>query len=53
LRAFGGSLVPDALLIDDNAIQLRVRETVLRDAGFSAARASSVEEASSVRSPRR
>jgi CheY-like chemotaxis protein len=37
--------VPDVLLIDDNAIQLRVRESVLRDAGLSVARASSADEA--------
>ena len=37
--------MPDVLLIDDNAIQLRVRETVLRDAGLSVARATSADEA--------
>lgn len=37
--------MPDVLLIDDNATQLRVRESVLRDAGLSVARASSADEA--------
>jgi CheY-like chemotaxis protein len=37
--------VPDVLLIDDNAIQLRVRESVLRDAGLSVIRAGSADEA--------
>jgi CheY-like chemotaxis protein len=37
--------VPDVLLIDDNAVQLCVRESVLCDAGLSVARASSGEEA--------
>jgi hypothetical protein len=40
-----GSLVPEALLIDDNGIQLRIRETVLRGSGMSVACASSAEEA--------
>jgi CheY-like chemotaxis protein len=37
--------VSDVLLIDDNAVQLRVRESVLRDAGISVWCASSAEEA--------
>jgi CheY-like chemotaxis protein len=37
--------VPDVLLIDDNAVQLRVRESVLCDAGISVARANSGDEA--------
>lgn len=37
--------MPDVLLIDDNAIQLRVRESVLRDVGLSVVRASSADEA--------
>lgn len=37
--------MPDVLLIDDNAVQLRVRESVLCDAGISVARANSGEEA--------
>lgn len=40
-----GSFVPEVLLIDDNAIQLRIRETVLRDAGISVACAGSAEDA--------
>ena len=39
------SSLPDVLLIDDNAVQLRVRESVLCDAGISVARASSGDEA--------
>jgi CheY-like chemotaxis protein len=35
----------EILLIDDNPTQLRVREAVLRDAGFSVASASTAEEA--------
>lgn len=37
--------MPDVLLIDDNAVQLRVRESVLCDAGISVARATSGDEA--------
>jgi DNA-binding response OmpR family regulator len=36
------------LLIDDNALQLRVREMVLRDAGFQVAIATSAEAAMSM-----
>jgi|SRR5919108_853117 CheY-like chemotaxis protein len=35
----------EVLLIDDNPMQLRVREAVLRDAGFSVATATTAEEA--------
>jgi CheY-like chemotaxis protein len=44
-RTSGGSLVPQVLLIDDNLTQLRIREAVLRDAGFSVAAASTAGEA--------
>ncbi len=37
--------MPEVLLIDDNATQLRMREAVLRDAGISVACASSAEAA--------
>jgi CheY-like chemotaxis protein len=37
--------VPAILLIDDNALQLCIRETVLRDAGFSVVTASTAAQA--------
>jgi len=37
--------VPTVLLIDDNALQLCIRATVLRDAGFSVITASTAEQA--------
>ncbi len=37
--------MPEVLLIDDNTIHLRIRETLLRDCGISVAQASSSEEA--------
>jgi len=43
--------LPEVLLIDDNPIQLSVREALLREAGFSVITAGSAEEARSF-SPR-
>ena len=43
-RASDGSLVPQVLLIDDNLTQLRIREAVLREAGFSVSRTSTAEQ---------
>ena len=37
--------MPQVLLIDDNLIQLSIREAVLRDAGLSVSRASTAEQA--------
>ena len=37
--------MPAILLIDDNALQLCIRETVLRDAGFSVVTASTAAQA--------
>ena len=37
--------MPTVLLIDDNALQLCIRATVLRDAGFSVITASTAEQA--------
>ena len=37
--------MPLVLLIDDNLTQLRIREAVLRDAGFAVSSASTAEEA--------
>jgi DNA-binding response OmpR family regulator len=37
--------LPKLLLIDDNPVQLRIRETVLRDAGFDVAVATTVASA--------
>jgi CheY-like chemotaxis protein len=37
--------VPQVLLIDDNLTQLRIREAVLREAGFSVFSASTAEQA--------
>lgn len=37
--------MPTVLLIDDNALQLCIRATVLRDAGFSVLTASTAEQA--------
>jgi CheY-like chemotaxis protein len=37
--------VPHVLLIDDNLTQLRIREAVLRKAGFSVSSASTAEQA--------
>jgi DNA-binding response OmpR family regulator len=37
--------LPDVLLIDDNPVQLHVREAVLRSAGFSVLTATSAEQA--------
>ena len=44
-RASDRSLVPQVLLIDDNLTQLRIRETVLREAGFSVSCATTAEQA--------
>jgi CheY-like chemotaxis protein len=44
-RASDGSFVPAVLLIDDNLTQLRMREAVLRDAGFSVSSAGTAEQA--------
>ena len=44
-RASDGSYVPLVLLIDDNLTQLRIREAVLREAGFSVSCASTAEQA--------
>lgn len=45
MHASNGCVVPDVLIIDDNAVQLRVRESVLCEAGISVARANFGEEA--------
>jgi DNA-binding response OmpR family regulator len=37
--------LPEVLIIDDNSLQLSVRETVLREAGFSVMSAASAERA--------
>lgn len=44
-RASDGSYVALVLLIDDNLTQLRIREVVLREAGFSVSRACTAEHA--------
>ena len=47
-RASDGSVVPRVLLIDDNLTQLRIREAVVREAGFSVTCASTAEQALTV-----
>ncbi len=44
-RGEGGSRVSQVLLIDDNPLQLRVRETVLRNAGFTVCIATTAQSA--------
>lgn len=44
-RGEGGLRVTQVLLIDDNPLQLRVRETVLRNAGFSVCIATTAQSA--------
>jgi len=44
-RMSAGVRLPEILIIDDNPIQLSVREAILREAGFSVITASSAEEA--------
>lgn len=41
----GSNVLNQVLLIDDNPMQLRIRETILRDAGFMVSIATSAESA--------